>query len=176
MSYSDRLPDCGRWKCLATERSSDALVKVATLSVRNYGSGMPRWAERGWRRRRPMPAIAIGALVAAVAVVVVIANDGHDPDVSTFNACLSDKPFLTTAVWRSHGRVIDTIKDRASGLVVGKFAMFLTSRAAETYTSTIGPPSGSGSSNGRFLLLTLSPDGRDAHAMFSCSEVEIPGP
>ena len=63
-----------------------------------------------------------------------------------------------------------------SGVAVGEFAMFLTSRAAKTFTSTIGPPSGSGSGNGRFLLLTLTPDGRDAQAMFTCSEPEIPGP
>lgn len=72
---------------------------------------------------------------------------GHDPDVSTLGACLNHKPFLTTTVRRSNDRVIDTIRDRASGVVVGKFAMLLTSRAAETYTSTIGPPSGSGSAN-----------------------------
>jgi hypothetical protein len=121
-------------------------------------------------------AIAIVALVVAGAVVVTVAGEAPDPDVSTFNACVSRTPFLTTTVSRSHGRVIDTIRDRASGVVVGKFAMFPTSRAYEVYTSTIGPPSGSGSGNGRFLLLTRSPDGRDAHAMFTCSEPEIPGP
>lgn len=136
---------------------------------------MPRSAERTLRRKM-MSAVAIATLVTAVAIVVVLANDGHGPDVSTFNACLSRKPFLTTTVRRSNGRVIDTISDRASGEVVGKFAMFLTSRAAKIYTSTIGPPSGSGSANGRFLLLTRSPDGRDAQAMFTCSEREIPGP
>lgn len=136
---------------------------------------MPCSAERTWRRKT-MSAVALATLVALVANVVVVADGGHSPDVSTFNSCLSHKPFLTTTVRRSDGRVIDTISDRASGEVVGKFVMFRTSRAARTYTSTIGPPSGSGSSNGRFLLLTRSPDGRDAQAMFTCSEPEIPGP
>lgn len=136
---------------------------------------MPRSAERALRRKI-MSAVALATLVAALATMVVSASDGHGPDVSTFNSCLSHRPFLTTTVSRSSGRVIDTIRDRATGEIVGKFAMFLTARAAKTYTSTIGPPSGSGSANGPFLLLTRSPDGRDAHAMFTCSEPEIPGP
>lgn len=136
---------------------------------------MPRLVERMWRRRT-VSGVVIVTLVAVVAVVVVVANGGHGPDVSTFNSCLSREPFLTTVVRRSDGRVVDTISDRASGEVVGKFAMFLTSGAARAYSSPIGPPSGSGSANGRFLLLTRSPVGRDAQVMFTCSEPEIPGP
>ena len=136
---------------------------------------MTHSAEHTWRRNT-ISAVVIATLVAALAIVMVGLNDGHGPDVNTFNSCLGHKPFLATTVRRSNGRVIDTISDRASGEVVGKFAMFLTSRAAKAYTSTIGPPSGSGSASGRFLLLTRSPDGRDARAMFTCSEPEIPGP
>jgi hypothetical protein len=123
-----------------------------------------------------MSAVVIVTVVAVVAAIVVVASGGHGPDVSTFNACLSHKPFFATTVRRSNGRVIDTISDRDSGEVVGEFAMFLTSRAARTFTGTIGPPSGSGSANGRFLLFTRTPDGRDAQAMFTCSQPEIPGP
>ena len=139
---------------------------------------MPRLAEREWRRQKIRSAIAIGSVIAAVAIIVVITNDGHGPDVANFSACVSHRPFLTTTVRRSNGFVIDTIRDRASGVVVGEFAMLPTSRrAAATFTSTIGPASGgSGSANGRFLLYTRSPDGRDTQAMFTCSEPEIPGP
>lgn len=92
--------------------------------LRRPSAHATRWPR--WRRER--------SLVAAVAIVMVVSNDGHGPDVNTFNSCLGHKPFLATTVRRSNGRVIDTISDRASGEVVGKSAMFLTSRAAKAYT------------------------------------------
>lgn len=127
-------------------------------------------------RRRIISALAIATLVAAVAISLFVASDGHGPGVSTFNACLSHKPFLTTTVRLSNHRVVDTIRDRASGSVVGELAMLPTVRARENFSTTRWLPAGSGSANGRFLLLTHSPAGRDAQAMFTCSQTVIPGP
>ncbi|MGH2844342.1 MAG: hypothetical protein ACRDKL_12285 [Solirubrobacteraceae bacterium] len=95
--------------------------------------------------------------------------------MDTFNACLSQKHFLVAKKYRSGHRVIDTIKDRATGVVVGELAVLPSLRAAETFTSTtIGPPGGTGEGNGRMVLFTKAPTGRDTNAILTCSDPEFP--
>ena len=115
-------------------------------------------------------------LVVAVAAVVIGVSAGGSPGVDTFNACLSQKHFLVANKHRSGHRVIDMIRDRATGVLVGEFAVLPSLRAAETFTSIIGPPSGTGAGNGRMVLFTRVPTGRDTNAILTCSYPEFPGP
>lgn len=94
--------------------------------------------------------------------------------MAAFNSCLSQKHFLIAKEHKSGRRVLDTIEDRAQGIVVGVFAVLPSVQAAETFTSTIGPPTGTGERNGRTILFTRVPNGRDTNAILTCAAPEFP--
>jgi len=120
-------------------------------------------------------AVILGALVLVVLLVAVVitAGGGSNP-VDTFNACLRNTHFLVATKHRADRRMVDVIRDRATGVMVGEVAVLPTVRAAETFTSSIGPPGGSGARNGRMILFTRVPSGRDANAIITCSLPEFP--
>lgn len=133
---------------------------------------------------RPRPQLSGNATVAAVSVIVlipvialvIILNGGRSVGVDAFNACIGQKHFLIATERRSGHRVIDTIKDREQGTVVGVFAVLPSAQDAESFASTIGPPSGTGEGDGRMVLYTRVPYGRDTTAILTCSAPEFPGP
>lgn len=94
--------------------------------------------------------------------------------VAAFNGCLNQKRFLVAEEHKSGRGLFDTIKDRAHGAVVGEFAVLPSLRAAERFTSTIGPPRGTGERNGRMILFTRVPTGRDTNAILTCAAPEFP--
>lgn len=127
--------------------------------------------------RRSTVAGAVAVAVAVVTAIVIAIHGGGSPGVDRFNACLGQDRFLITTERKSGGSVIDVIRDRASAAVVGELAVLPSLRAAETFTSAVvGPPSGSGSRDGRTVLFTRSPMGRDATAILACGQTVIPGP
>ncbi len=118
--------------------------------------------------------VALAVAVAVAVAVVLVCHGGGSAGVNTFNACIGQRRFLDTTERRSGHRVIDTIEDRAQGAVVGEFAVLPSPRAAGSFTGTIGPPSGTGESNGRMVLLTRVPTGRDTNAILTCGMPEFP--
>jgi len=111
-------------------------------------------------------------LVAGTAVAVMAFHAGRD--MHTFSACIGQKHFLVARTRRSGRRVIDRITDRATGVLEGEVAVLPSVRAAAMFTSSIGPPGGTGAANGRMILFTRIPYGRDANAILTCSLPEFP--
>jgi hypothetical protein len=133
---------------------------------------MPRPRPR-FSQRATVAAISAAVLVPVIAMVILL-HGGGSAGVDAFNACIGQKHFLVTTKHGSGHRVIDTVNDRATGALVGVFAVLPSLRAAETFTSSIGPPSGTGEGNGRMVLFTNVPSGRDANAIMTCSIPEFP--
>ncbi len=116
----------------------------------------------------------LGALVlVAVLVAVLITAGGGSNPMDTFNACLRTTHFLVAKKHRAGHRMIDVIRARATGAMVGEAAMLPSPRAAETFISAIGPPGGTGARNGRMILFTRVPGGRDTSAIITCSLPEF---
>ena len=93
--------------------------------------------------------------------------------VAAFNACIGQARFLVLEENRAGNRIIEAIKDRANGTVVGQFAALRSVRAAESLRTPFGI-AGSGAVNGRYVLFTKTPLGRDASAIERCGEPEFP--
>lgn len=98
----------------------------------------------------------------AFAVVASVGRGGGG--VAAFNGCIRQTPFLVLVRHGSGSEVIETIKDRARGALVGQVA---SGRAA----TTLG---GAAAANGRYVMSTATPLGRDASAIESCWDAEFP--
>jgi 3-deoxy-D-arabino-heptulosonate 7-phosphate (DAHP) synthase class II len=127
-------------------------------------------------------ATRIAGLITAVVVVsmvivavVALVGDGKTDNVRAFNACISRSRSLVLTKQASGGRTIETIRDRAHMNIVGKFAVFPSVSAAQTFAGTL-PSSGSGVIKGRMVLLTTAADGHDTNVIQTCGEPEFPGP
>jgi hypothetical protein len=119
---------------------------------------------------------AVSAIVVIPAIALVIILNGGRGAVDAFNACIGREHFLIATERRSGPRVIDTIRDREHRTVVGVFAVLPSARDAESFTSKVGPPNGTGEGNGRMILYTRTPTGRDTSAILTCGAPEFPGP
>lgn len=113
-----------------------------------------------WRRLGAR--IAIVATSAAVIwmgglAVVAFVGSGNSGGVRAFNACITQTRFLVLVRHGSEHSLIATIKDRGRGTVVGEVA------AARTHT--LG---GAAAVNGRYVMSTATPLGRDATAIEGC--------
>jgi hypothetical protein len=100
----------------------------------------------GWLRRFGVRVAMVAASVAAVssvgavAVFAVLAIGGSDGirggagsgSVAAFNACIGQSRFLVLEENRAGNKIIETLKDRANGAVVGQFALLPSVRAAES--------------------------------------------
>ncbi len=111
----------------------------------------------------------------ATVVVVKLVGGGKTDNVRAFNACINRSRFLVLTKQASGGRGIETIRDRAHMDIVGKFAVFPSVSAAQTFAGTL-PASGSGVIKDRMVLLTTAADGRDTNVIQTCGEPEFPGP
>jgi hypothetical protein len=118
-------------------------------------------------------AAAVSSVVAFAVFAVVAVGGSGGGGVAAFNACISQTRFLVLAKHRSGNKVIEMIKDRAHGAVVGQFALLPSVRAAEALPAPFGI-AGAGAANGRYVLFTRAPVGRDASAIERCGEPEFP--
>jgi hypothetical protein len=137
---------------------------------------LPVYGGRPQLSRNATVAVVSAMVLIPVIALVIISNAGRSAGVDAFNACIGQKHFLVATKRRSGHRVIDTIKDRARGTVVGVFAVLSSVQERESFTSTIGPPGGTGEANGRMILFTRIPDGRDTRVILACGTPEFPGP
>ena len=117
--------------------------------------------------RRLGTRVAAAATVAAVlwlsSVGAVAMFDGgsdgdHSGGVGVFNACISHTRFLVLVDRGSRNGVIETIRDRANRGLVGEVA-------AGRAPVTLG---GAAAGDGRYLMSTATPLGRDASAIETC--------
>ena len=118
-----------------------------------------------WRRLRTRIAVTAAAaavismaVFAAVAFVVSSGGGSSGGGVGGFNSCITGTRFLVLV---RHGRendVVETIKDRALGAVVGEVA-------AGRHPNTLG---GAAAGNGRYVMSTRTPLGRDAVSIEKC--------
>jgi hypothetical protein len=123
---------------------------------------------------------AVSSVIAfAVFAVVAIGSSGStgggggSGSAAAFNACISQTRFLVLEKHRAGNKVLEMIKDRAHGAVVGQFAVLPSVRATEALRTPFGI-AGSGAVNGRYVLFTRTPLGRDASAIERCGEPEFP--
>jgi hypothetical protein len=125
--------------------------------------------------------VAAVSSVVAFAVFAVLAIGGSSGtsggagsgSVAAFNACIGQSRFLVLAENRAGNKIIETLKDRANRAVVGQFAVLPSVREAESLRTPFGI-AGSGAVNGRYVLFTSIPLGRDASAIERCGEPEFP--
>jgi hypothetical protein len=127
----------------------------------------------GWPRlevRVAMVASAAAVIsVVAFAVVAFAVRDGGARPA--FNACISQTRSLVLGRHASGNKAIALIRDRAHGAVVGEFALLPSERAAEAFSTTLA---GSGAQNGRHVVFTTDPVGRDATAIELCFDRVFP--
>lgn len=93
-----------------------------------------------------------------VAIVDGVRDRGHGKGVGVFNACITHTRFLALVDRASRNGVIETIRDRADHGLVGEVA---TGRAPVML-------GGAAAGNGRYLMSTATPLGRDASAIETC--------
>jgi hypothetical protein len=123
----------------------------------------------GWRRLGTRGAAAVTAVVAIALVAVVINALGHEPHgggVATFNACIKRTRFLVLVRHGNSTSATETIDDRARGGEVGEVA--IGRRAPMVGVSASG--------NGRYVMSTATPVGRDASSIDGCWNSAFPGP
>jgi hypothetical protein len=118
-----------------------------------------------WRRlgARVAAAVTAAAVISMSAfAVVAIGGGGRDSGNSggleAFNACITHTRFLVLVRYGHGNSVVATIKDRVRGAVVGEVTAGRT-------TSTLG---GAAAGNGRYVMSTATPLGRDATAIERC--------
>jgi hypothetical protein len=117
-------------------------------------------------------AAVISVVAFAVVAFAVVAFAGRGGGAgAAFNACISQTRFLVLARYASGSEAIEMIKDRAHGAVVGEFALLPSERAAEAFSTTLA---GSGAQNGRYVVFTTVPVGRDATAIELCFDRVFP--
>jgi hypothetical protein len=110
----------------------------------------------GWPRLGVRVAmLASGAAVLTIVAFAVVAFVGRGGGAeAAFNACISQPRFLVLVRHGSGNNVIEMIKDRAHGAVVGAFALLPSERAAEALTTTLA---GFGARSDRYVVLTRVP-------------------
>jgi hypothetical protein len=110
-------------------------------------------------------------LAVAVLVPCLVACGGSSSATQAFNGCISQTRFLVLVQHGSGNNVNEMIKDRMRGVVVGDFAALRSERAAEAFPTTLA---GSGARNGRYVVFTTVPVGRDATAIERCFDRVFP--
>jgi len=121
------------------------------------------------RRRSGVRAAAVASAAAIVAAGLVAFATRDSGSVEAFNACIGKSRFLVLTRHGSGNKLIEIIKDRARGGVVGEFA----GRAAEGFHV---PLAGTGEGDGRYQMFTEVPLGRDARAIQLCFGAVFPQP
>jgi hypothetical protein len=122
------------------------------------------WRDNGrvdWRRLRARVAVAATAAVismGAFAMFAVVGSGDGNSRVGAFNACITQTRFLVLVRHRDGNGFGETIKDRVRHTVVGEV---VTDRSP----TTLG---GAAAANGRYVMSTATPLGRDATAIEGC--------
>ena len=111
------------------------------------------------------------AVVAVVAVLVVAFAARGSGGANGFNACISQTRSLVLTRHESGSQLIEMVKDRARGALVGEFARVPSVRAAEVFPATLA---GAAARNGRYVMFTEIPVGRDAGAIELCFDRAFP--
>jgi hypothetical protein len=116
-----------------------------------------------WRRLRARVAVAATAAVISMGAFAVFAfvgsgGDGNSGGVGAFNACITRTRFLVLVGHRDGNGFVETINDRVRDAVVGEV---VTDRPP----TTLG---GAAAANGRYVMSTATPLGRDATAIEGC--------
>ena len=125
------------------------------------------WRRLGVRVATVLASAAAVSSVVAFAGVAFVGRGGGG--AASFNACISQTRFLVLVRHGSGNNVIEMIKDRAHGAVVGEFARFPSQRAAMAGALPGMTPAGFGAENGRYLVSTTFPAlDPDATAIENC--------
>lgn len=123
------------------------------------------------RTRLAVSAALVVAGIALITLLVVRNFPGSSSigdEVAAFNGCLAKSGFLAVTKHRSDHRLVEAIRDRAHGGLVGEFGVFPSLKSERAFTWPIGPPSGEGAANGRLEVVTAGVVGRDANAIIGC--------
>jgi hypothetical protein len=118
-----------------------------------------------WRRLRARVAVvATAAAVISMGAFAVFAfvgsggDGGNSGGVGAFNACITQTRFLGLVRHGYGNSFVETIKDRVRDAVVGEVA-------TDRPPTTLG---GAAAANGRYVMSTATPLGRDATAIEGC--------
>jgi hypothetical protein len=115
----------------------------------------------GWRHLLGRVAlVATAAALVSMGTVVVFAfvGGGNSGGVGAFNACVTQTRFLVLVRHGDANSFVETINDRVRGGVEGQVTAGRTPRIL----------GGAAARNGRYVMSTATPVGRDASAIEGC--------
>jgi hypothetical protein len=124
-----------------------------------------RW--RHLRGRVAVMATAAALVSMGAGVVVAFVGGGDSGGVGAFNACITQTRFLTLVRHGDGNSFIETIKDRVRGGVVGQVTAGRTPGRI-TPGRTLSILGGAAARDGRYVMSTATPLGRDATAIAGC--------
>lgn len=116
------------------------------------------------RLRASVAVVATAAAVISMGAFAILAfvgsggDGGNSGGVGAFNACITQTRFLVLVRHGDGNSVVETIKDRVRDAVVGEIA-------TDSPPITLG---GAAAANGRYVMSTATPLGRDATAIEGC--------
>jgi hypothetical protein len=103
--------------------------------------------------------VALVGIVSVSASALVASNGGSGAGgLPAFNACVRRAPFLLLVHHGSRDEILETIKDRARGSVEGEVGL----------GGGVTPLGGAAAGDGRYVMSTTTPLGRDPSAIESC--------
>ena len=105
-------------------------------------------------------AIGVAAIAAGTYAVVAVSDTGNGSGLSVFNTCIGQKPSLVLVRHGNPHRVIEVLRDRKSGALMGEV------------TANTGPfpiiLGGAAAATDRYVMSTVKPLGPDPTAMEEC--------
>jgi len=102
---------------------------------------------------------AVALISMGVLAVVAFRDGGKSGGMKEFNACITGTRFLVLTRQEHENSFVETIEDRARSAVVGEVTV------NRMPPITLG---GAAAGNGRYVMSTATPLGRDATAIEGC--------
>jgi hypothetical protein len=115
---------------------------------------------RSSRTRVTLLTIGLAVIAAGACAVVAVSDTGDSGGLRVFNACIAQRQFLLLVHHGNQHGVIETLRDRKSGALVGEIAA--NNRVPR---SMLG---GAAAATNRYLMSTATPLGRDPSAIEDC--------
>jgi hypothetical protein len=105
-------------------------------------------------------AVTVAAIALGAYAAVALSTTGRSGGLGVFNACIDQKQFLVLARNGNRHAVIETLKDRKNGVLMGEV------------THNTGPLpimlGGAAAATNRYVMSTSTPLGRDPSAIEGC--------
>lgn len=124
--------------------------------------------------------VVTAAVVISLTVIAVVAiasrSGGGGGGIGGFNACITQTRFLVLVRHQGGHSPVETIKERGRDAVVGEVVNDRGRDAVVGGVATDQPPTlgGAAAADGRYVMSTATPLGRDASAIEGCWDRSFP--